>query len=230
MPTRETERDPKRTRDWVDATALGNLWAGVGAAVLTLSLLGAWVLWWAAPLGIIHGAVSLVVGGVVYGLLSMLRFSLDEWRESGDRRRLEQTCAKLLVRDREKDQVIADLRKENLRYKEQARRADLRGVAPKGAESRRVAPVANPILEDALLLIDYWATNRPYGRDDVAMGRARWERAFRLIDAAGVGGLGGPGGRQRVIVADSESLAKRAVIERAGTWEELETVPHVTAY
>ncbi len=229
MPTRENERDPKRTRDWVDATALGNLWAGVGAAVLTLSLLGAWVLWWAAPLGIIHGAVSLVVGGVVYGLLSMLRFSLDEWRESGDRRRLEQMNAKLLVRDKERDAVLTDMRKELMRYKEQARRADLRGVAPTVADNRRVSPVADSILNDATTIIDRWATNQPYGRDDMQMERARWERAFRLLDAAGVGGRGGPGGRQRVITARNESEAKRAVIERSVTWEEFESSNYVTA-
>ena len=78
-------------------------------------------------------------------MLSMLRFSLDEWRESGDRRRLEQMNAKLLVRDKERDAVLTDMRKELMRYKEQARRADLRGVAPTVADNRRVSPVADSI-------------------------------------------------------------------------------------
>lgn len=220
--------DP-RTREWVDATALGNLWAGVGAAVLTLSLLGGWVLYWNAPLTALHGAVSLIVGGCVYGGLGLVRFSLDEWRESGEKRRLEQMNANLLVRDKERDAVLADQRKELMRYKEQLRRADLRGVAPTVAESRRVTPVADSILNDAITIIAHWATNQPYGRDDMQMERARWERAFRLLDAAGVGGRGGPGGRQRTITARSESEAKRAVIERAQTWEEFEGSTYVTA-
>ena len=225
MSTVKEEREQVRTRDWVDATALGNLWAGVGAAVLTLSLLGAWVLYAGAPLGVVHGSVSMVVGGCVYGWLALVRFSLDEWREAGERRRLTQMNANLLLAMRDKEEVIADLKRELLRYKEQARRADLRGVAPTVADNRRVAPVANAILNDAMTIIDHWASNRPYGRDDMQMERARWERAFRLLDAAGVGGGGGPGGRQRTITAQNESQARRAVLARAQTWEEFEGGP-----
>lgn len=229
MPKVDEGRDPKRTREWVDATALGNLWAGVGAAVLTLSLLGAWVLYVGAPLAVIHGAVSVVVGGAVYGWLGVVRFSLDEWRESGERRRLEQMNAKLLVRDKEREAAMQEMRRDLMRYKEQARRADLRGVAPTAADNRRVQPGANAILNDALTLIDRWATNQPYGREDMQMERARWERAFRLLDAAGVGGRGGPGGRQRTITARNESEARRAVMERAQTWEDFEASNYVTA-
>lgn len=67
----------------VDATALGNLWAGGRCSAPTLSLLGAWVLWWAAPLGIIHGRCRWWWAGSCTNSPSMLRFSLDEWRESG---------------------------------------------------------------------------------------------------------------------------------------------------
>lgn len=225
----KSESDPKRTREWVDATAVGNLWAGVGAAVLTLSALSAWVLWINAPLTVTHGAVSMVVGGCIYGWLSMVRFSLDEWEKAGERVRLEQMNATLLIKNADKDQVIADLQRELLQYKERARRLDLREAAPMAADSRRVAPVAGPILNDAYSIIDRWASNQPYGRDDVQMGRPRWERAFRLIDAAGVGGLGGPGGRQRTITAKSESEARRAVLERSRTWEEFEPDEKVTA-
>lgn len=223
----KSESDPRRTREWVDATAVGNLWAGVGAAVLTLSVLSAWVLWVGAPLTLTHGAVSMVVGGCIYGWLSTRRFSLDEWEQSGERKRLEQMNATLLIRDRDKDQVIADLQRELLQYKERARRVDLRGAAPMAADNRRVAPMA--ILNDAYSIIDRWASNQPYGRDHVTMGRQRWERAFRLIDAAGVGGKGGPGGQQRTITAKSESEARRAVLERSRTWEEFEPDEKVTA-
>jgi len=167
----------------------------------------------------------MVVGGCVYGWLALVRFSLDEWREAGERRRLTQMNANLLLAMRDKEEVIADLKRELLRYKEQARRADLRGVAPTVADNRRVAPVANAILNDAMTIIDHWASNRPYGRDDMQMERARWERAFRLLDAAGVGGGGGPGGRQPTIPAQNESQARRAVLARAQTWEEFEGGP-----
>lgn len=229
MPTRDEGRDPKRTREWVDATALSNLWAGVGAAVLTLSLLGAWLLYVDGSLTALHGAVSMVVGGLVYGWLGFVRHGLDEWQESGEKRRLEQMAAKSLVKEREYQATIADQRKELMRYKEQARRADLRGAAPMAADNRRVTPIANAILNDALTILARWASNQPYGRDDMQMERARWERAFRLLDAAGVGGRGGPGGRQRTITARNESEARRAVMERAQTWEDFESSTYVTA-
>jgi hypothetical protein len=210
-----------RTREYVDATALGNLWAGIGGAVLTFSSLAGWVTYYQEPLTKAHGIVALTVGGVVYGALSLFRFSLDEIRESGQWSRLVRMNTYLVTRVAELERTVADQRSELNRLNERRRREELLTVAP--SSKTKVEPAMIPALNDAYTILDRWAQRLPYNRDDLAnvMSRSRWEKAMVLLDSAGVVGMGGPGNRQRVIVARTESSARQAAYQRAQTWEEV---------
>jgi len=129
--------------------------------------------------------------------------------------------AYLVTRVAELERTVADQRSEMTRLNERRRREELRTVAP--ASKTKVEPVMIPTLNDAYTILDRWSQRLPYNRDDLAsvMSRQRWEKAMALLDAAGVIGMGGPGNRQRVIVARTESSARHAAYQRAQTWEEV---------
>lgn len=221
----------QRNTELVNATARENMWAGIGGATLALALQIAWRLAVAVPvfLDVVLG-IALLVGLSIFGLLSLVRFSLDELHDSlkylqmqGVLHEQAQEIATLTATCREQGDEIKRLR------------ATVRGQEFKAAAKNAKAIVAPEEtdtakrLRNAERILERWAANQPYGRDYVSMTRDEWEGAFQLLQSAGVAGKGGAGGRQWVVTAKSHADALRALRQRGRMWEETSNTTFVPA-
>jgi len=212
----QSERN-QRDSDQVTAAARENLWAGLGAAVLMLSGQGAWYAFVTAPPAEPNLLLPLLAGGATFGALSLLRFSLDEWRDSLERAKM---LALLTDKQLEIDRLqagAADLRSENQRLN-----ATLRGHEFKAASAGARAVAAEEtgderILRNAERILTTWQDNLPYGRDackSMGLSRPEWEAAIALMQTCNVVGRGGPGQKQWIVIAANYSQALVAVRQR----------------
>lgn len=212
--------DEHRTHEWVDATTKGNVWAGVGAALLVVSGVGAWCLFVGRPFADYHILAALLAGLGWFALLCLVRFSIDELREKLD----EASTIGLLAQQAEEihrqKAEIADLRAENKRISAMLRGQEFQ-TAAKGARSIVTAEDsdAERTLRHVERILQTWKNGNQYGRDYCkAMGMTRpdWEAAVMLMQKAGVMGKGGPGNQQWIVTANNYSDAVSRTRERAG--------------
>lgn len=213
----QVEARQQRDTELVNATARENMWAGIGAGALTLCLQLAWRM---------HNGIDLVTQPVIiwsviaslvlFGVLSVLRFSLDEWRDSLERRKMLAYMTDQALRIQEQDAQIRDLQTENKRINTRLRAAEFCSASSGARVVTAEETDTERILRNVERILQTWRDNLPYGRDYCkAMGltRPEWEAAVMLMQKAGVMGKDN---RQWVVVAKSYNEATMLVRERAG--------------
>ena len=221
----------QRDRELVSATAQENMWAGVGAAVLALSMQIAWRLNVGLPV-LLDVAIgwSLLVGLSFFGVLSVIRFSLDEWRDSLERAKM---MGVLTEQQAEIDRLAAtnaEQRAEITRLRQRVRGHEFKEAA-KDARSIVTPDESDTAkrVRNAEWILERWAAGHPYGRESVQMSRPDWEAAMSLLQSAGVVGRGGAGGRQWVVIAKSQAEALHLLRSRGRAWGEAEGTTFVAA-
>lgn len=221
----------QRNTELVNATARENVWAGIGAGALAFC--GQLVYRANAGLPLITDMMfvwSLVAALGLFGLLSVVRFSLDEWRDSIERAQIYGVLEEQEATIEEQAATIAEQDAELARLRARVRGQEFKEAA-KGARAI-VTPEETGTaqrLRNAERILERWKHQHPYSREAVQMSRGDWEAAMSLLQSAGVVGRGGPGGRQWVIIANSYAEALHAVREKARTWERVEHTNFVAA-
>jgi len=203
----------QRDNELVTATVRENLWAGAGAGVIVLCGSGAWVAMTAATFTEYHLLASAIAAGITFGGLSVARFSLDEWRDLRDKLRMENMLVDLTM---DRDSLREKLMSAHATIKELRQQ-----IAVLSTNTPSVKAVATPdeltIIADACrTLVERWAANLPYSRDEMrsVMADGEWGRAMSLMERAGVVGRGGLSGKQRVIVGNSYDSVMRTIEKR----------------
>ena len=209
----------QRDNELVTATVRENLWAGAGAGVIVLSGCVAWTGLTQATFTEYHLGASVVSAGVVFGGLSILRFSLDEWRDLRDRLRMENMLVDLTL---ERDDLRAKLMRAHATIKELRQQ-----IAVLSTGGTTVKAVATPdqlslIADTCRMIVERWAANLPYSRDELrnSMTDGEWGSAMALMERAGCIGRGGVSGKKKMIVGDSydsvmSKIERRIAQERA---------------
>lgn len=230
MKRLRAERNQRDT-ELVSATAQENMWAGVGAAVLTLSAQIAWRLNVGLPV-LLEVALgwSLLAGLSLFGVLSIIRFSLDEWRDSLERLRMMGVLTELQADNARLTALVAEQGAELTRLRQRVRGQEFKEAA-KDARSVVTPDETDTAkrLRNAERIVERWSNNHPYSREAVQMSRQEWESAMALLQSAGVVGRGGPGGRQMVITARSQAEALNQLRNRGRVWEQAEGTNFVVA-
>ena len=177
----------QRNTEYVSAAARENLLAGFGAGVLAFVLGFAWGGYSETLL-----TIALCVAGGFFGLLCMVRFSLDEWKAWYDQETYERTVAGLLA---ENDA----LRKELTHARTESRTAEF-AAASKNAKALPAVDSFAQVRADVDEIIGRWAASAKYGRDPCAstMGRPRWEAASQVLVDCGAMVVEDSGRRSRV--------------------------------
>lgn len=219
----QVERNQRDT-ELVTATVRENFWAGVGGAVLSLALQIAYRLAIGLPIFLdIAMGYSLLVGLAIFGLLSLIRFSLDELRDSikflqmqGVLQEQAEEIARLTATIAEQAEEIKRLRAKTRaqEFKDASRNAKAI-VTPEESDTTKRLRNAEKILER-------WSNGHPYGRESMQMTRQDWEGAMGLLQSAGAVGRGGAGGRQWVVIAKSHAEALNLLRSRGRVWEKSE--------
>lgn len=213
----------ERNQTIVRAKVSENLQAGIGVASVVVGGAICWytVSEWAAleqPFRVAWVAGGL--GAIWFGLLSVIRFSIDEVRDLYQWLRLQEVAAGYLMQ-------VEQLKADNLELRRELKRANamLRTQefeqASKGARET-VTPVENKFIatrRNIEAILSRWSQGLPYGRDHVNMTEGEWKAAMDALEAAGMAGRGGNGGRQRIVVADNLNQAQQAVEKKLRTWE-----------
>ena len=209
----------QRDNELVTATVRENLWAGAGAGVIVLCGSGAWVAATAATFNEYYLLAATIAGGVTFGVLSIARFSLDEWRDLRDKLRMENMLVDLTM---ERDDLRSKLMRAYATIKELRQQ-----IAVLSAGSTKAKAVATPdefslIYDNVRTLTERWAANMQYSRDAMrnTMSDGEWNNAMSLMERAGVAGRGGIGGNQRIIVGNSYDSVMRTIEKRISTERE----------
>lgn len=203
----------QRDNELVTAAVRENLWAGAGTGVIVLCASGAWVATTAATFNEYYLLASGIAAGLTFGGLSILRFSMDEWRDSRDKLRMENMLVDLTV---ERDDLRSKLVRAYATTKELRQQ-----IAVLSAGATKAKAVATPdelslIYDNARILAERWAANLAYSRDEMrnSMSDGEWGKAMQLMERAGVVGRGGLSGKQRVIVGNSYDSVMRTIETR----------------
>lgn len=213
----------ERNQATVQAKVTENLQAALGVASAVVGVSATWYTaaeWSALEQPLRVAGVALGTGAVWFGILSVVRFSIDEVRDLYQWLRLQEIAAGYLVQIDALKAENADLRRELRRANAMIRTQEFE-QASKGARET-VTPVENKFIAirrnvDAIL--NRWSQGLQYGRDHVNMTEGEWKAAMDALEAAGMAGRGGNGGRQRIVVADNLSQAQQAVEKKLKTWE-----------
>lgn len=209
----------QRDNELVTATVRENLWAGAGAGVIVLSGCVAWTGLTEAVFTEYHLGAAVVSFGVVFGGLSILRFSLDEWRDLRDRLRMENMLVDLTL---ERDDLRAKLMRAHATIKEL--RQQIAVLSTGGTKAVATPDHLSLIADTCRIIVERWAANLPYSRDELrnSMTDGEWGSAMALMERAGCIGRGGVSGKKKMIVGESydsvmRQVEKRIAQERADT-------------
>ena len=215
------ERNPSTAR----AKVFENIQAGLGVSSVVVGGAVIWYIWdssGALQAPVIVLGVAVGPGLIWFGALSILRFSLDEATDLIERLRMQEKAVTLQVENDQLRRELFDARRELKRANALARTQEFE-TASKGA--REVVPAEDKFgatRRNVEAILNRWAQGLPYGRDHVNMTEGDWKGAMDALEAAGVAGRGGPGGRQRVVIADNVTQAQQAVEKKLRTWEKFD--------
>ena len=166
-----------------------------------------------------HLGAAVVSSGVVFGGLSILRFSLDEWRDLRDRLRMENMLVDLTL---ERDDLRAKLMRAHATIKEL--RQQIAVLSTGGTKAVATPDHLSLIADTCRIIVERWAANLPYSRDELrnSMTDGEWGSAMALMERAGCIGRGGVSGKKKMIVGESydsvmRQVEKRIAQERADT-------------
>jgi hypothetical protein len=212
------DRNPSAAK----AKVFENVQAGLGVSSVIVGGAVIWYIWdssGALQAPVIVLGVAIGAGMIWFGALSVLRFSLDEVRDMVQWLRLQEKAVTLQVENDQLRHELADARRELKRANALARTQEFE-QASKGA--REVVPADDKFAatrRNVEAILNRWSQGLPYGRDHVNMTEGDWKGAMDALEAAGVAGRGGPGGRQRVVLADNLTHAQQAVEKKLTVWE-----------
>jgi hypothetical protein len=214
----------ERNQATVQAKMMENAQAGLGVFTIILGVSILWyvVLSWAS-LEPAFRIFSAAVGSAMcwFGILSVIRFSIDEVRDVYQWYRLQELVVDKEVKLQQAMIDIADLRKENRRLQSAVKTQEF-NQASKGAREIVAPDKFATLRNNADDLLQRWAKGASYARDATQISRGDWEEAMRLLDSAGLILRGGPGNRQRTIEAQSLTQAQQKLESRLRTWEQFD--------
>lgn len=212
----------ERNQATVQAKVLENLQAGVGVASVVVGgavvwyTVAEWSAWEAAyrVAGIATGS-----GAMWFGVLSVVRFSLDEMRDMYEWLRLQELAASYYLQIEQLKADNAELRRELKRANALIRTQEFEQASAGAKEVVTPEDKYAALRRNIDAILQRWAQGLPYGRDHVHMTEGEWRQAMEAMEAAGVAGRGGPGGRQRVVTATDLTQAQQAVERKLTRWE-----------
>lgn len=212
----------ERNQTIVRAKVSENFQAGLGVASVIVggSILVYTFTNWAAlrpPLPIVGIATG--AGAVWFGVLSVVRFSLDEMRDMYEWWRLQELAASYYLQIDTLKAENAELRRELKRANALIRTQEFEQASAGAKEVITPEDKYAAMRRNIDAILQRWAQGLPYGRDHVHMTEGEWRQAMEAMEAAGVAGRGGPGGRQRVVTATDLTQAQQAVERKLTRWE-----------
>jgi hypothetical protein len=216
----------ERNQSIVSAKVQENFQAGIGVASVVVGGAICWytVAEWAMleqPLRVTGVAVG--TGAIWFGVLSVVRFSLDEVRDLYQWLRLQEVAAGYLM---QVDQLKADnleLRRELRKLQSAAKTQEFNQVTKNAREVVKAADKYDGLRKSVDDILTRWSQGLKYGRDDVTMTRQEWEAAMRCLDSAGVLGVDDKNPRKRIIIAESLAQAQKKVDTKIEVWEKFDT-------
>lgn len=216
----------ERNQATVQAKVLENLQAGVGVASVVVGgavvwyTVAEWQAWEAAyrVAGIATGA-----GAMWFGVLSVVRFSLDEMRDMYEWLRLQELAASYYLQIEQLKADNAELRKENRRLQSHVKTQEFNEASKGAREVVQAADKYETLRHNAEEILTRWAQGISYSRDATQMSRQDWEGAMRLLDSAGLIERDEKNPRKRAIVAESLAQAQKKVDTKIETWQKFDT-------
>lgn len=185
---------PERSREWVSATVLENMWAGVGSGIVSFVFQTALSLFFGVESSDM-ALLSLLASLAMFGVLCIVRFTTDELNIVWDV--YEQRAASALI-DRlqstvaEQQSTIRRLERENRGQRFTEASKDAReAVSAEKPDALRVA------LDE---IIGRWQQDVSYARSSCTISKSDWATAMRLLFRLNLVEKSGPGGRQWVFV------------------------------
>lgn len=212
-----TNQVPQRDGELVSAAVRENVWAGIGAGLI------AFVVGFAFT-GYSEGLliVALLTTMAVFGVLCLIRFSLDEFREWWDR---EQAVRMLADQQAE----LVELRAENKRLAQALRTKEF-NEASKDAKDVVRRDEYVELKRNVQEIVERWSQGASYSRDNCTMSKTQWMEAIRFLRDAGIVVRGGAGNRQWVFVDGAkQGQVERRIRERIQKLEEYAATNYVVA-
>lgn len=198
----------QRTPELVAATVRENFWGGVGATAIVLAIGGAWINFGTGVQWDSVRVIAAATGAIVFGALSLLRFSLDEWRDWYARHKMEAMLIDLRMENDGLRQQLATALHDNHILSQQ--RAVLAARANHGGHAMEIR--SSEVLH-AKDILQRWAGGLPYSRDDRgSMSKGEWSTAMDLLTRAGLIEIRD---RKRAIVAGNLTKALAQLDDRA---------------
>lgn len=222
----------ERNQNTVQAKVTENVQAGLGVSsvVVGVSIIIFVARDWATvpfPLRIITLAIGL--GMIWFGVLSCIRFSVDEVRDAYQWYRLQERLVDEKLRVQQLQADNTELRREVRRLQSIVKTQEFNRAAAGARDVVKANDKFDTLRRNADELLSRWSQNLSYSRDATQMTRNDWEAAMRLLESAGLIQLGGPGNRQRTIVAESLTQAQRKVDAKLKTWEQFDATTFTPA-
>ncbi len=202
-------REVERTSEWVSATARENAWAGIGAGIVVQVFQGFADAFFSYPLSERSVLYSVLCGFGVFGLLCLVRFTMDEWRLVWDAR--DRAVAVSMIAELEA--TVAELRSELKRVHREVRGQEFRLAAGSAREVVQAELEDDDRLRSSIdEVLSRWEQGVSYSRDSCAMSKAEWATAMLFLHDAGVVEKGGLGGRQWVFCDGVDAVHARVLV------------------
>lgn len=222
----------ERNQTTVRAKVSENFQAGLGvsSAIVGGSILVYTFGNWSAlqpPLPIVGIATG--AGAVWFGVLSVIRFSLDEVRDLYQWLKLQETAAKYYERIQQLTADNAELKRELRKLQSHVKTKEFNEVSKGAREVVKAVDKYDSLRKNIDDILERWSNGLKYGRDDVTMTRQEWESAMRCLDSAGLVGADDKNPRRRVIIADSLQQAHKRVDTKIETWERFDATTFTPA-
>lgn len=222
----------ERNQATVQAKMLENAQAGLGVASV---IIGVSILWYAvtswASMEPALRIFAIALGAALcwFGILSVIRFSIDEMRDMYQWLRLQETAAKYYEQIQQLKADNLELRRENRKFQSAAKTQEFNQVTKNAREVVKAVDKYDGLRKNIDDILTRWSHGLKYGRDDVTMTRQEWEASMRCLDSAGVLGVDDKNPRKRIIVAESLSQAQKRVDAKIRVWEQFDATTFTPA-
>lgn len=220
------------TNAWVSAQVKANLWAGIGVAMqitVPVCVVGAVAdvlgyLEWTTNSYVAAAVGSLALGMAYAGHLIMVRFSIDEWVASAERKEIIEENQKLHKKTYAYESLVDDmakLRRENdeLRFRLNATGKKSNTVSAPPKITVGEVDETPQIIRDALLIVREWfhdpdPTHPLVSRDALEQKRISADRqreAWILLNSLGIAGREDerPNAKRVLLVNDEHEIRER---------------------